>query len=146
MVAGPKRSLPTRAIMKTSAPQSRDATAWFAPLPPNPRSNFWPKIVSPAWGKRSEKVVRSMFALPITAMRGRFAIGWQSLSPQSQREQKKHTKQVFSVALCLCGRRSLAIGNPDVFDLRSVLQKPSAFALLYVEPVDGATLVGENLL
>src|SRR5882672_390897 len=69
MVAGPKRSLPTRATMKTSAPQRREATAWLAPLPPKPRSNFWPKMVSPALGKRSLKVGRSMLALPITAMR-----------------------------------------------------------------------------
>ena len=74
MVAGPNRSLPTRATMNTSAPQSRDATAWLAPLPPNPRSKESPKIVSPGFGKRPVKVVRSIFALPTTAIRGRFAI------------------------------------------------------------------------
>src|ERR1700730_9844298 len=74
MVDGPNRSSPTRATMKTSAPQSRAATAWFAPFPPNPRSNFWPKIVSPGFGNRSENVVKSTLALPTTAMRGRFAI------------------------------------------------------------------------
>src|SRR5215813_8062869 len=74
MVAGPKRSLPTLATMNTSAPHSRAATAWFAPLPPNPRSNFCPKMVSPGLGNLSVKVVRSMFALPTTAIRGRFAI------------------------------------------------------------------------
>src|SRR5271170_4398002 len=71
IVAGPNKSLPTRATMNTSAPQRRAATAWFAPLPPNPRSNFWPKMVSPGFGNRSVNVVRSMLALPTTAMRGR---------------------------------------------------------------------------
>src|SRR5579864_9779228 len=74
MVAGPNRSLPTRAIMKTSAPHSRQAVAWFAPLPPKPKSNESPKIVSPGFGKRLLKVVRSIFALPTTAIRGRLAI------------------------------------------------------------------------
>src|SRR4029077_5443951 len=74
MVAGPNRSLPTRATMKTEAPQSFAAVAWLAPLPPKPRSNFWPKMVSPGLGKRSVKVVRSIFALPTTAIRGIFAI------------------------------------------------------------------------
>src|SRR5512135_1084324 len=74
MVAGPNRSLPTRATMVTSAPHSRAATAWFAPLPPNPRSNFCPKMVSPGFGNCSVKVVRSMLALPTTAIRGGFDI------------------------------------------------------------------------
>ena len=74
IVAGPNRSLPTRATINTSAPHSRAATAWFAPLPPKPRSNFCPKMVSPGLGNWSLNVVRSTFALPITAMRGRFAI------------------------------------------------------------------------
>src|SRR6202045_889567 len=74
MVDGPNRSSPTRATMKTSAPQSRAATAWFAPFPPKPRSNFWPKMVSPGFGNSSENVVKSTLALPTTAMRGRFAI------------------------------------------------------------------------
>src|SRR6202162_2375275 len=74
MVDGPNRSSPTRATMKTSAPQSRAATAWFAPFPPNPRSNFWPKMVSPGFGNSSENVVKSTLALPTTAIRGRFAI------------------------------------------------------------------------
>src|SRR5450755_4242498 len=74
IVDGPNRSSPTRATMKTSAPQSRAATAWLAPFPPNPRSNFCPKIVSPGLGNRSAKVVKSTLALPTTAMRGRFAI------------------------------------------------------------------------
>jgi hypothetical protein len=48
-------------------------------LPPKPRSNFWPKIVSPALGKRSANVTKSIFALPTTAMRGRFAIRFTKL-------------------------------------------------------------------
>src|SRR6266536_1965418 len=83
IVAGPNRSSPTRATMNTFAPHSRAATAWFAPFPPNPRSNFWPKIVSPGLGKWSENVVRSTFALPTTAMRGTFAIVF-SLEPRFQ--------------------------------------------------------------
>src|SRR5882724_11876432 len=70
VVAGPKRTKTTRATIKTSDPQRREATAWLAPLPPKPRSNFWPKMVSPALGKRSLKVVRSILALPMTAIRG----------------------------------------------------------------------------
>src|SRR5258708_22441144 len=70
----PNRSSPTRATMKTSAPQSRAATAWFAPFPPNHRSNFRQKMVSPGLGNWVEKVVKSTLALPTTAMRGRFAI------------------------------------------------------------------------
>src|SRR6266567_590897 len=70
MVASPNRSLPTLAIITTSAPHSRAATAWFAPLPPNPRSNRVPKIVSPGRGNVSLNVVKSVLALPMTAMWG----------------------------------------------------------------------------
>ena len=45
------------------------ATAWLAPLPPKPISKLSPKMVSPARGNRSLKVVRSTLALPTTAMR-----------------------------------------------------------------------------
>src|SRR5258708_8167409 len=69
-VASPNRSLPTLAIITTSAPHSRAATAWFAPLPPNPRSKLFPKIVSPVRGNVSLKVVKSVLALPIIATRG----------------------------------------------------------------------------
>src|SRR5262245_48163641 len=68
IVAGPKRSSPTRATIATSAPQRREATAWLAPLPPQPRSKSFPKMVSPAFGNRSENVVKSTFALPTTAI------------------------------------------------------------------------------
>ena len=74
IVAGPKRSSPTRATIDTSAPHSRAATAWLAPLPPQPRSKCSPKIVSPAFGNRSEKVVRSTFALPTTAILDRLVM------------------------------------------------------------------------
>jgi hypothetical protein len=70
IVASPKRSLPTRATMTTSAPHSRAAIAWLAPLPPKPRSKFWPNMVSPGRGKASLKVMRSVLALPTTAIRG----------------------------------------------------------------------------
>src|SRR6202040_2160108 len=69
IVAGPNRSLPTLATMPTFAPQRRAATAWLAPLPPKPRSNFLPKIVSPGRGNTSLNVVRSTLALPTTAIR-----------------------------------------------------------------------------
>jgi len=65
-----KKALPSLATISTSAPQSRAATAWLAPLPPKPRSKLFPKRVSPGRGKASPKVVKSMLALPTTAMRG----------------------------------------------------------------------------
>ena len=51
--AGPKRSSPTRATMATCAPHKRAATAWLAPLPPKPRLNSRPKMVSPGRGNWS---------------------------------------------------------------------------------------------
>jgi hypothetical protein len=74
MVAGPKRSDPTRATMNTSAPHRRAATAWLAPLPPKPRSKLGAKSVSPGRGNSSVKVVRSTLALPTTAILGRLAM------------------------------------------------------------------------
>ena len=38
-----------------------------------------------------------------------------------------------------------AVGDPDVFDLRGALEEEAAFGLGGVEPVDGATFVGEDL-
>src|SRR5208337_2187493 len=67
-VAGPNKSLPTLATMATEAPHRRAATAWLAPFPPNPRSNFFPKIVSPGRGNVSLKIVRSTLALPTTTI------------------------------------------------------------------------------
>ena len=80
-VAAPKRSAPTRATIATSAPQSRAATAWFAPLPPNPRSNLVPNIVSPGDGNRSVNVVRSTLQLPTTAMRAGTVMGARACPP-----------------------------------------------------------------
>src|SRR5260370_3940227 len=60
--------------MPTFAPQRRAATAWLAPLPPKPRSNFFPKIVSPGRGNTSLNVVRSTLALPTTAIKDCLAI------------------------------------------------------------------------
>src|SRR4029077_19727753 len=74
MVAGPKRSLPTFATMATEPQHRRAATAWFAPLPPKPRSNFLPKMVSPGRGNTSLNVVRSTLALPTTATKDCLAI------------------------------------------------------------------------
>src|SRR5271157_5665063 len=79
MVAGPNRSSPTRAIIDTCAPHSRAATAWFAPLPPNPRWNSLPKMVSPGRGNWSVNVVRSILALPTTAIRGCFIVDRSSI-------------------------------------------------------------------
>src|SRR6266705_531261 len=139
MVAGPNRSLPTQATIKTSAPQSREATAWLAPLPPKPRSNFWPKIVSPAFGNFSVNVVRSIFALPTTAMRGRFAIGLTELFPsiyfcfESQVEDAESSQRWrwLSMDLRAVKRVSavfklLPVGYPDILHLSGVLEKPSA--------------------
>jgi hypothetical protein len=44
------------------------------------------------------------------------------------------------------GEFLLAVRNPNVFHLHSVIEKPAAFALLHVEPVNGAAFVGEDLL
>src|SRR5580698_7099649 len=40
---------------------------------------------------------------------------------------------------------SLAVGHPNIFHLRGVLQIPSSFALRRIEPVDGAAFVGPHL-
>src|SRR3984893_7626278 len=69
-VASPKRSFPNFATITTCAPHNRAATAWLAPLPPNPRLKLVPKIVSPPRGNASANVVKSTFALPTTAIRG----------------------------------------------------------------------------
>src|SRR3984885_15187501 len=156
IVAGPNRSLPTRATMNTSAPQRRAATAWFAPLPPNPRSNLWPKIVSPGFGNRSANVVRSMLALPTTATRDR---------RDMDSENSATAESIWRP--CLCQRNSdldkysdrrnrcapptsaslglLTVRNPNVLDLSGMFEEPSALALLPVKPVDDAAFVGEYL-
>src|SRR5712671_5140372 len=41
---------------------------------------------------------------------------------------------------------SLPIGYPNVFHLRGVLQKPAAFALFNIEPIDSPALIAEDLL
>jgi len=40
----------------------------------------------------------------------------------------------------------LAVGHPDVFDLDCMAEEPATFALVHVEPIDGAALVCEDLL
>src|SRR5258708_9640136 len=119
MVDGPNRSSPTRATMKTSAPQSRAATAWFAPFPPNPRSNFWPKMVSPGFGNWSENVVKSTLALPTTAMRGRFAILF----------RYELTKAECSQAIVAVSTRAARQGQPqgDTSVHRETPRYPSQF-------------------
>src|SRR2546430_5257459 len=160
MVAGPKRSLPTRATIKTSAPQSLEATAWLAPLPPKPRSNFWPKIVSPAFGNFSVKVVKSIFALPTTAIPGRFAIGFTELFhsiyflfsiPKVKNAESSQRSRLLSMDLKSFKRlravsELLPVGYPDILHLSGVVEKPSALPLLHVEPVNGAALIGKDLL
>jgi len=44
------------------------ATAWFAPFPPNPVSKDVTRRVSPAEGTRGVRVMKSMFREPITAI------------------------------------------------------------------------------
>ena len=38
------------------------------------------------------------------------------------------------------------VRHPDILDLHGVIEKPAAFTLLRVEPVDGPAFVGEHLL
>ena len=46
-----------------------------------------------------------------------------------------------------CGWTPLfAVGNPDIFHLRGVLQKPASFRDSRIEPVDRAAFVGPDLL
>ena len=40
---------------------------------------------------------------------------------------------------------SLAVRHPNILYLGRMLQEPAAFALLHIEPVNGAAFVGENL-
>ena len=41
---------------------------------------------------------------------------------------------------------SLAVGNPDVLHLNSVLEEPAAFALFGIKPVDRTAFVRKRLL
>src|ERR1700733_3731645 len=126
--------------MNTSAPQRRAATAWFAPFPPNPRSNLWPKMVSPGCGNRSANVVRSMLALPTTATLGRADI----IYSESASERRVYLACLI-VSIDIATGRSLTVRNPNIFHLSGVLQEPSAFPLLRVKPVNGAAFVGKYL-
>src|SRR5581483_10955099 len=94
MVAGPKRSSPTRATMSTSAPHNRAATAWLAPFPPHPMSKWSPKIVWPGDGNLSVNVVRSTFAEPTTQMRGLATDPSPSLLARNGRRSPRHTFDV----------------------------------------------------
>ncbi len=52
IVFSPNRSSPTLVTIRTSAPSFAAATAWFAPLPPQPISKDGASIVSPFAGMR----------------------------------------------------------------------------------------------
>ena len=52
MVFAAKTSLPTRVTMSTSEPSRAAATAWLAPLPPQPIAKSGASRVSPSWGIR----------------------------------------------------------------------------------------------
>src|ERR1700735_3925712 len=117
--------------MNTSAPQRRAAPAWFAPFPPNPRPNLWPKMVSPGFGNRSANVVKSMLALPTTATRGGMIYSQESC------DRRVYLAPLANVNLDSGKRQLLAVRNPDVLHLGCVLQIPPAFASLGVKPIDG---------
>ena len=158
--SSPNRSWPMFPTKVTCAPARAAATAWLAPLPPKPRSNFWPKIVSPAFGNFSVKVVKSIFALPTTAIPGRFAIGFTELIhsiyflfsiPKVKNAESSQRSRLLSMDLKSFKRlravsELLPVGHPDILHLSGVLEKPSVLPLLRVEPVNGAAFVGKNLL
>src|SRR5580692_7278789 len=54
-------------------------------------------MVSPGFGKRSVKVVRSMLALPMTAMRGRFAIVFLAGDPRTETLAQKIVENAESI-------------------------------------------------
>lgn len=47
----------------------------------------------------------------------------------------------YVTAYCL-----FTVGNPDVFDLDGVTQEPAPFRLASVKPINGAALIGKDLL
>jgi hypothetical protein len=46
----------------------------------------------------------------------------------------------------ITGEILLAVGNPDIFYLDGMLEKPSALGEFGIKPIDGAALVCPNLL
>ena len=52
-VSAPYESSPRQLTIATRAPSRAAATAWFAPLPPNPIANPVPTTVWPASGRTS---------------------------------------------------------------------------------------------
>jgi len=46
------------------------ATAWLAPLPPEPVAKEWGRRVSPGLGRRDVRVMRSVFREPIMVIWG----------------------------------------------------------------------------
>jgi hypothetical protein len=61
-------SSPTAPIITTSAPARRAASAWLAPLPPGALANDGPCTVSPGFGRRSTRAVRSRLIDPGTTI------------------------------------------------------------------------------
>src|SRR5260370_22605818 len=60
----------------------------------------------------------------------------------------RFTQRVWACALVhgQQRRRLLAVRDPDVLHLRSMVQEPAAFALFDAEPVDGPAFIAEDLL
>src|ERR1041384_1569634 len=105
-------------------------------------------MVSPGLGKRSQKVVRSMFALPTTAIRGILGIVrkpedrfYSATKRQGEEGRVYSATRIVSTSLGL----SFAVRHPNILHLGSMLQEPAAFALLHVKPVDHSAFVGEHL-
>src|SRR5580700_4586025 len=55
-------------------------------------------------------------------------------------------QQIFTRGVRVGFTRLLAVGNPNILCLRSVLEKPAALGQPGVKPVDGATFIGPYLL
>src|SRR5215469_364132 len=109
-------------------------------------------MVSPGFGNCSVKVVRSMFALPTTAIRGRLAITFRLMSRTGEFSQRVPECQTTQVAGWRLKEVAVAIEfelfsvrHPDVFNLCGVLEEPTALCLFRIEPVDRPSFVGENL-
>ena len=54
--------------------------------------------------------------------------------------------QIFAAGVLNEESGLLPVGNPDVFHLNGVIEEPTAFALIRIEPVDGPAFVRKHLL